>query len=268
MGRVAGKVAVVTGGGGGIGSQTAQLLAAEGARVVVADIAPEAAGRCVESIRESGGEAVFHPLDVREPGSFTELVRVTIKKFGRLDIMHNNAAATHFYEGDGGVKDMDPAHWDLVMQINVRGVMLGCKAVLPQMIAQGVGSIVNMSSTRAAAGALDLTAYGTSKSAVLGLTRYVATGYGRAGVRCNAILPGLILTPQAEALHADGMQKLLGHVLLPYAGTPDDIGHLVVFLGSDESRYITGQSLKVDGGMLTHQPFYADSLAAREGAMP
>lgn len=266
MKRVEGKVAIVTGGAGGIGFRSAARLAAEGASVVLADIAEQAGERCAEEIRRAGGSAVFQPLDVRDPAAFDALVAAALARFGRLDVMHNNAAGTNLYAGDGGVADMGVDHWDLVMDTNLRSVMLGCRAVLPAMIEQGSGSIINMSSTRALAGALDLSAYATSKAALLALTRQVATGYGKDGVRCNAVLPGLIVTDQSRDLHGEGIARLLDHVLLPHAGTPDDIAHLIVYLASDESRFVTAQELRVDGGLLSHQPFLADSRAAARGA--
>ncbi len=262
MNGVKGLVAVVTGAGGGIGSRTAEVLASRGARVVAADIAAESGERTVDRITAAGGAAVYHPFDAREPESFAALFDATVARYGRLDVLHNNAAGTHLYAGDTAATEIDPDHWDRVLELNLRGVLLGCKHAIPHMIASGGGSIVNMSSTRAIAGAVDLAAYGASKAGVEALTRYVATAYGKQGLRCNAIRPGLIQTAQSAALHADGdgTGKLLRHVLLPYAGTPDDIAELVCFLGSAASRYITAQTITVDGGMLSHQPFFADAV--------
>ncbi|ALL79793.1 short-chain dehydrogenase (plasmid) [Pseudonocardia sp. EC080610-09] len=259
-----GLIAVVTGAGGGIGSCTAELLASRGVRVAVADISEGAGQAVVDRIVTSGGEAFFQEFDARDPESIGALFDTTVARYGGLDILHNNAAGTHLYDGDTAVVEIDPFHWDSIIQLNLRGVMLGCKYAVPHMVRCGGGSIVNMSSTRALAGALDLAAYGASKAGVESLTRYVATAYGKQGVRCNAIRPGLIQTPQSVALHGDddGAAKLLRHVLLPYAGRPDDIAQLVAFLGSAASRYITAQTITVDGGMLSHQPFYADAVDA------
>lgn len=258
-----GLVAVVTGAGGGIGSRTAEVFAERGARVVVADIAADAGERTVEAIAAAGGEAFYQQLDVREAESFTALFAAAVQRYGRIDVLHNNAAATHLYDGDTAAAEIDPDQWDRIFEINLRGVLLGCKHVLPQMRRQGGGSIVNMSSTRAVGGALSLAAYGASKAGVEALTRYVATAYGRDGVRCNAVRPGLIRTAQSAALHdgGAGLDRVMRHVLLPYAGTPDDIAELVHFLGSPASRYITAQTIPVDGGMLAHQPFHADELS-------
>ncbi|WP_010230736.1 MULTISPECIES: SDR family NAD(P)-dependent oxidoreductase [unclassified Pseudonocardia] len=266
---MSGLVAVVTGAGGGIGSRTAELLAARGAMVVVADIVPAAGEAVVDRIRAAGGEAVFTELDARVPESFVAAFDAAVARYGRLDIVHNNAAGTHLYPGDGAAVEIDPDHWDRILELNLRGVMLGCKYAVPHLVAAGGGSIVNMSSTRAIAGAHDLAAYGASKAGVEALTKYVATAYGKQGVRCNAIRPGLIQTAQSAALHADGdgPSKLLRHVLLPYAGGPDDIAELVCFLGSSASRYITAQTITVDGGMLSHQPFFAEAMDATAASL-
>ncbi|MEU7812867.1 SDR family NAD(P)-dependent oxidoreductase [Pseudonocardia sp. NPDC049154] len=268
MSVVQGLVAVVTGAGGGIGSRTAEMLAGRGARVVVADISVDAGERVSDVIRAAGGTARYAQFDAREPASFEALFADTVAKWGRLDIVHNNAAGTHLYAGDTAAAEIEPDHWDRILELNLRGVMLGCKYAVPHLIAGGGGSIVNMSSTRAVGGALDLAAYGASKAGVEALTRYVATAYGKQGVRCNAIRPGLIQTAQSAALHADGdgLAKLLRHVLLPYAGAPDDIAELVCFLGSPAARYITAQTITVDGGMLSHQPFFAEAMDARGSA--
>ncbi|GLL15853.1 putative short-chain type dehydrogenase/reductase [Pseudonocardia halophobica] len=261
-----GLIAVVTGAGGGIGSRTAELLAARGARVVAADIAVDSGEAVVERIRSAGGDAVFASFDARDEASVAALLDGAVARYGRLDLLHNNAAGTHLYAGDTAPGEIDPEQWDRILELNLRSVLLGCKHAVRHMAAAGSGVILNMSSTRAVAGALDLAAYGASKAGVESLTRYVATAYGKKGVRCNAIRPGLIVTPQSAALHAggDGHEKLLRHVLLPYPGSPDDIAELVCFLASPAARYITAQTITVDGGMLSHQPFHADAVDAAD----
>lgn len=262
MGRVDGKVAIVTGAAGGIGSATAATLAREGAAVVVADIAREGGRQVADKILAAGGRATYAFLDVTDPTSFREVAMQAVDSYGQIDILHNNAAGTHLYAQDTDLGSMDPADWDEIMTLNAKSVLLGCQAVLPIMEKQGSGAIINMSSTRAALGAMDLAAYGASKAAVDSFTRYVATKSGKRGVRCNSIQPGFIETAQSKALHAkeDGLSALMRHVSLPEPGSPDDIASLVLFLGSDEARYITGQMIRVDGGMLSHQPFVGDSM--------
>jgi NAD(P)-dependent dehydrogenase (short-subunit alcohol dehydrogenase family) len=257
MTDLAGRVAVVTGAGGGIGSVTARCLADAGASVVVADISPAAGATTVQAIRSAGGTATFVEFDATDPASVSQLMETAVTTFGRLDVVHNNAAATHLYDVDRGVGDLEAAAWDEIMTINARGVMLGCRYAVPHLLETGGGSIINMSSTRAALGAPDLAAYGASKAAVESLTRYVATEFGSAGVRCNAIQPGYIETDQSRSLHGvgDGVPPLMRHIPSARPGRPDDIAHLVRFLASDDAGYINGQTIRVDGGMLSHQPF-------------
>ena len=257
--RLAGKIVVVTGAGGDIGGRTALECALEGARIVAADLFPDRAERTVEGILAAGGEAIATALDVRDPESFRAVAQAALDRFGRIDVLHNNAAATHLYDGDRDVLDTELDVWDEILRTNLTSVLLGCKAVLPAMIAQGTGSIVNMSSTRAVAGARDLIAYGTSKAGVEGLTKYVATMYGPQGVRCNAVRPGAMATSRTAALHGG---KVTGtftpHVLTTVIGAEIDIARAVVYLGSDDARYITGQILAVDGGLFAHQPFVSN----------
>lgn len=257
MSDLTGRVAVVTGAGGGIGSATAHVLAAAGASVVVADIAPAAGESTVSSIRATGGSASFADFDATDPASVSQLMERAVSTYGRLDIVHNNAAATHRYDVDRDLAGLEASAWDEIMSINARGVMLGCRFAMPHLIASGGGSIINMSSTRAALGAADLAAYGASKAAVDSFTRYVATQFGSSGVRCNAIQPGYIETAQSRALHGvgDGVSTLMRHIPSARPGRPNDIAHLVRFLASDEGAYINGQTIRVDGGMLSHQPF-------------
>jgi NAD(P)-dependent dehydrogenase (short-subunit alcohol dehydrogenase family) len=254
---LSGRVAVVTGAGGGIGSETAHVLAGAGAAVVVADLAGDRGRATVSSIEAEGGRATFVEYDATDAAAVEALMATTVATYGRLDVLHNNAAATHLYDVDQRIEDLEGAAWDEVMSINGRGVMLGCRFAVAPMLESGGGSIVNMSSTRAALGAPDLAAYGASKAAVDALTRYVATQYGAAGIRCNAIQPGYVETAQSRALHGvgDGVSPLMRYIPSPRPGRPEDIAHLVHFLASDASAYINGQTIRVDGGMLSHQPF-------------
>jgi NAD(P)-dependent dehydrogenase (short-subunit alcohol dehydrogenase family) len=159
---------------------------------------------------------------------------------------------------------MDVSVWDDLMRINLRGTMLCCKYAIPHLRARGGGSIINTASGAGHAGMLSHTAYGTSKAGVIMLTKYVATQHGKEGIRCNAISPGLVVTPAtAENYAASGVgEMMLRHHLTPRLGKPEDIANAVVFLASDESAFVTGETLAVDGGSLAHQPFYADAMAA------
>jgi NAD(P)-dependent dehydrogenase (short-subunit alcohol dehydrogenase family) len=263
VGRVQDKVAIVTGGGSGIGRAAARRLAAEGALVAVVDIDGTRAEAVAGEIVEAGGTARAVTADVGDPDAVAAMVDTTVSAFGRLDILHNNAARLDpdHMQHDGLVADLDVDHWDATMRVNLRGYVLGCKYALPHMIEGGSGSIVNTSSQAATHGDLRMSAYAMAKGGVNTLTRYVATQYGKAGVRCNAIMPGIVLT---EAMLSDeeaaaGIQALLGrHTVTPWLGTPDDVANLVLFLASDESRYITGEVIGIDGGFSAHQATYGD----------
>jgi len=262
MNRVKNKVAIVTGAGSGIGAASAQALAAEGAKVVFADINLKAAQQLVEAARGQGQEADAIAVDVGDPASIQSMIEFAVKRFGGLDILHNNAADTRMSATqDAPVEKVPIEIWDAIMRINARGTMLGCKYAIPHMRARGGGSIINTASGSAHAGMLSQSAYGVSKAAIVTLTQYVATQHGKENIRCNAISPGLIVSPAtADAISKSGMDKMmLRHHLTPRVGKPEDIAYAVVYLASDESAFLTGQTLMVDGGMLAHQPFYADS---------
>uniref|UniRef100_UPI0015F0393B SDR family NAD(P)-dependent oxidoreductase n=1 Tax=Pseudonocardia pini TaxID=2758030 RepID=UPI0015F0393B len=187
------------------------------------------------------------------------LVAATVAELGRLDVLHNNAAALHLFRRDVPVADMDVDAWDEIMRINLRGVLLGCRAAIPHMVAGGGGSIINTASSRAFSGTVDSAGYGTSKLAVVGLTRYVATQYGKQGVRCNAIAPGVVVTERAAARLADGEYAgILRHYLTPRLGTPDDVAACALWLASPAAGFVTGQVIHVDGGLGAHQPNYAE----------
>lgn len=260
MKRFMGKVAIVTGGASGIGAATCRRLTAEGAKVVVADVnlAPAEA-----LAKELGNEAMAFQFDAGDVLSVEKLVAATFARYGRIDVLHNNAAIT---APAVHAKDTDAIHidfetWDLVMAVNVRGFLAACKFALPHMIAAGGGAIVNTASCGALSGDVSRIAYNVSKAAILGLTRQIATQHGAQGIRCNAVLPGLVLTEAAKTVAADVVEVMQRHVLTRQIGEPDDIANLVCFLASDEARYINGHPYVIDGGMLAHNPANADLLA-------
>jgi len=255
MGRVDGKVAIVTGGAGGIGGATARALAREGASVAVVDIDGAGAVRVAEAIEATGGAAVGVQADLSEETQVAAAVRSAITHFGRLDVLHNNAALTDsdFLARDTQVTDLAVEVWEKTMAVNLRSQMLACKHAIPEMVRTGGGSIINMSSGASLKGDRTRTAYGVSKAGVNTLTMYVATGHGRQGIRVNTIVPGLIITDAVRAhLTTSMLAGLERATLTPYLGQPDDIANLAVFLASEESRYITGQMITIDGGMSTH----------------
>jgi NAD(P)-dependent dehydrogenase (short-subunit alcohol dehydrogenase family) len=262
--RLDGKVAIVTGGGGSIGAASAAMMAAEGASVVVADIDVDSAERAASEIRAGGKTAVAYAVDLSSPDSIQELIEKTATEFGGLDILFNNAAATKMARtDDAGVEDMDVAVWDATMRINLRGTMLACKFAIPRLRARGGGSVINTVSGSALTGDLRHTAYGASKAAIILLTKAVATQHGPDGIRCNAISPGFIASDDPEragvARHAD---LLLAHNLVKRHGRPSDIAAAAVYLASEESGFITGQLLVIDGGTSAHSPRYASLLGA------
>jgi len=267
-GRLHGKLALVTGAGGGIGGACALALAREGAAVAVADINLDAARRTVALIQQAGGQAVALQADLGDEASVAALVDAAAEALGGLDILHNNAADTRL----SGTRDMpvervDTVVWDDILRINLRGTMVAARAAIPHLRRRGGGVIINTSSNAALAGALSHTAYSASKAAINSLTQSIATQHGKEGIRCNAVSPGLIVTPATQDSYAaSGVGEImLRHQLAPRLGRPEDIAAAVVFLASDEAEFITGQVICVDGGSLAHQPYVAD-FQAREKA--
>jgi NAD(P)-dependent dehydrogenase (short-subunit alcohol dehydrogenase family) len=249
------RVAIVTGGAGGIGRAVSLMLADRGARVVVADIDEVGATRVADEIRAFGGEGAAVRVDLVDEDDVAAMVASTVELFGGVDILDNNAALTsaEVLAQDGTVTDMRIDVWDEMMAVNLRSQMLTCKHAIPHMVRGGGGAIVNMSSGAALSGDLIRTAYSVSKAGISTFTRFVATQFGRQGVRANAILPGLILTEPVKAhIPPDMLGAYTRSILTPFVGEPDDIARLVCFLVSSESRYITGQSLTIDGGMSVH----------------
>jgi NAD(P)-dependent dehydrogenase (short-subunit alcohol dehydrogenase family) len=265
MERLKGKVAIITGGAGGLGSASAQRFVQEGAKVVVADLFEDRAHTVAKSI---GPNAVGMYYDAGDDASIEAAVAETVKRFGRLDILFNNAAVTDLkIQGrDTIATDIPLDVWDKTMAVNLRGILVGCRFAVPHMIAAGGGSIINTASDSGLAGDIVRIAYGTSKGAIMTLTKYIAVQYGRQGVRCNAISPGVILTEQMKKLPVLA-QTIARHVLTPRLGEPEDIAALAAFLAADESGYITAQTICCDGGHLAHQPQIADmiDLEARGG---
>ena len=264
MGRVQGKIAIVTGAASGIGAATAQLLAEHGARVVVADLDAEKAEAHAASLRAAGHDAIAIGFDLGDEDSIAALIERTVAEFGGLDILHNNAAAVMLAaQEDGPIGAAKASVWDDTMRINARGTALAIKHAAPHMVARGGGSIINTSSGAGLLGDLGHAAYGASKAAINAITMYAATEFGKQGVRVNAIAPGLIVIPGKKTSDHSGslLDIIVANMLTTRAGAPLDIAYMVLYLASDESEYVTGQVLCVDGGMAAHQPYISEMRA-------
>ena len=249
--RLQDKVTIITGGGGGMGRVAAQLFAAEGARVVVAEYGDAAGQETVELVTKAGGQATFVRADVSQEGDARAMVDHALATYGRVDCLYNNAGIMP--EKDHSVTDTDVDTWDAVMAVNVRGVYLGCKYAIPAMIEAGGGSIINIASFVAILGcSVPQDAYTASKGAVLSLTRSLAVQFGPHGIRTNAICPGPVETPLLmDWLVKDEEAKRIRLARNPTGrfGKPEEIVHMAVYLASDESRWTNGASLVVDGGI-------------------
>ncbi len=262
--RLAGKVAVVTGARSSIGAASAQALLTEGARVMLADLAvADPAGLAASMSAPGADPAVAMDCNVADEEDVRRLIDRTMDRFGRLDIVFNNAAATHLAAHDGDVTTADVQSWDAAMAVNVRGAMLTSKHAVAHMVTGGGGSIINTASTSGLQGDIGIVAYTTSKAALLGLTRSIAVSFASAGVRCNALALGPIATPQMLAAPPAFQERLIAGIPVGRLGRPADVAALVVYLASDESAFMTGQTLVLDGGSTVMAPW----LAAASGPM-
>jgi NAD(P)-dependent dehydrogenase (short-subunit alcohol dehydrogenase family) len=245
MGRLDGKVALITGAARGQGETEARLFAREGAQVALTDVLVDLGQQVAASIRASGAEAMFLQLDVSNPDEWNEVVRHTVQTYNRLDVLVNNAGIAQ-RDGLTGTRAED---WDRVVAINAKGVFLGMQYAIPAMLQSGGGSVINISSTSGIVGFPGGTAYHASKGAVRLLTKVTAAEYARRGVRVNSIHPGIIETPMTDNMVAERMQLLLDRTPMGRKGTPMEIAYGALFLASDESSFMTGAELVIDGGM-------------------
>jgi len=245
--RLEGKVALITGGGSGMGKMASELFAQEGATVVLTDVNDEAGEATAEAI---GDQAAFVHADVSSEADAEQMVSAALDRFGRLDVLYNNAGV--MLDDDGSVHATEERIWDRTLAINVKGVAFGCKYGVPAMLATGGGSIINVASFVAWLGAAtSQTAYTASKGAVLAMTREIAVEYARQGIRCNALCPGPIETPLLMALLSDEQkrQRRFIHIPMGRLGRAEELAKAALFLASDDSSFMTGASLIVDGGI-------------------
>lgn len=252
MVRLANRVCLITGAGSGIGRASAVLFAAEGASVAIADIDLDGADGTKTLVDGAGGTSRRYQLDVTDPASTEALAAAVMADFGRIDVLFNNAGIA----GVGLLHETSVELWDRVMAVNVRGVFLVARAVLPHMIAARAGSIINMSSTIAEIGLANRASYAASKGAVLALTRQMQADYAAYGIRVNALLPGTIHTPFVDRYLAEsyddpvaGLEVLRKRQLTGDLGRPEDVAAAALYLASDESRFVLGSGLFVDGGV-------------------
>jgi NAD(P)-dependent dehydrogenase (short-subunit alcohol dehydrogenase family) len=245
--RLENKVALISGGARGMGAVEARMFAREGAKVVIGDVLDEDGKRTEDEINESGGECVFIHLDVTDENAWQDAVAAAVDRFGKLDILVNNAGIARI----NSVEDTTSEEWDLVMDINAKGVFLGTKAAIPELRKVGGGSIVNISSIAGLTGGRT-SSYAASKGAVRLLTKSTAIQYASEGIRCNSVHPGVVETPMTTPMMLnteEGRERNASRHPLGRVGQPEDIAYGVLFLASDESSFMTGSELVIDGGL-------------------
>ena len=249
--RLQGKVAIVTGAASGIGRATACLFAREGARVVIGDIDSGGGEETVRLARAAGGEVFFQRTDVSRADDCAALVQATVKAWGRLDVLDNNA-----YWGPTGrnVLTTSEQEWDRTQEVTLKSMYLMSRCAIPEMLKTGGGSIVNMASVAGLVGSANFSAYAAAKGGVVALTKSMATDFGKQGIRVNCIAPGPIETPAIAELKKEPrwLERQMNRLLLDHLGRPDDIAYAALFLATDESAFMTGSTLVVDGGATSH----------------
>ena len=252
MGRLQDKVAIVTGSTSGIGIGIARLFAAEGAKVVICGRRAEKGQAVVDSIVAEGGEASYHFMDITDLESIEKLFADTAEKYGKIDVLVNNAANVALK--DGRVDELTVEMWDAIFQSDMRGTFYSTKCVLPYLEKnENGGSIINIGSMASCGGDLGSTAYACAKAGVDMLTKSTALQYGKKNIRCNCVRPGLIVTPQNEANVPQALKDIfLSNIMVNRYGCPADIANMCVYLASDESEFFTGQVVTVDGGLNSH----------------
>lgn len=254
MNRFEDKIAIVTGAAGGIGEATTRRIISEGGKVVIADYSKERADKLAGELARSGADVRSIYFSATEVESCKELVDFAMKEYGKVDILINNVGGTNL-KRDLSIEKLDLSYFDEVFHLNLYCLMYLSQQIIPIMKSHGGGNIVNVASIGGITADASGTLYGTSKAGVINLTRYIATQAGKKNIRCNAVAPGLVLTPAA----LNNLDEKLRNVFLdqcttPYLGKPEDIAATIAFLASDDARYVTGQTIVADGGLTIHNP--------------
>jgi NAD(P)-dependent dehydrogenase (short-subunit alcohol dehydrogenase family) len=254
MMRIQDKVAIVTGSGSGNGRGIALRLAESGADLVVADIDPEGGHETVQIIESRGGTAVFAQTDVTSADQVEQMVQTAVDSLGRLDILVNNAGISPV----GSVTEISEEEWDLCLNVDLKSIFLGCKFAIPKMIKSGGGHIVNIAGTLGMAAIPQKAAYCAAKAGAINLTRQMAIDYGPHNIRVNCVSPGFIDTPLTAGVSIQEREWMFSHLSIRRAGRVEDIANAVLYLVAQESGYVTGISLVVDGGQTLSIPALAD----------
>lgn len=247
MGRLDGKVAIITGGGAGMGEAASVLFAREGAKVAVADWDAQGGERVVTKIKETGGAAIFIKADVSKADDVRKMIKATVDTYGKLDILYNNAGIATYKP----LIDLTDEDFDKMISINLKGVWLGMKYAIPEMIKTGGGSIINAASIAADAGQRGSAIYAASKGGVVSMSRVAAVEYATNNIRVNVIKPGAIATPMFMNAQTDPgvVERIVRETPQRRLGKAEEVAYVALFLASDESSYITGQKIAIDGGI-------------------
>lgn len=259
MNRLSGKKIIITGAASGIGRAAAELMVREGASVLIADLDEGAASKTAADIADpaAGGRAVGMAVDVMDERSIASMIDRAVSEFGGIDVLCNHVGGSNPRK-DLDLLRLDLDEWDRTLALNARSTVVASQLALPHMISAGGGSIINTVSVGGLAGDTLQCAYGAAKAAVIRLTQYIATQYGKKGIRCNAVAPGAVMTPALrDNVPADVVADIRRHNALDMIGDPEDIGWAMVYLASDESRYMSGQTLVLDGGLTAQSPIAA-----------
>lgn len=243
--RLAGKIAIITGAGSGIGAAHARVFARHGAKVVVTDIRESVGQAIVDEINAAGGEALFTHHDVASEDSWASVVDLTVSRFGGITTLVNNAGLNHMR----GVEDETMEGWNHIVSIDQTGTWLGMRAVMPQLRASGNGSIVNISSILGIMGNVTCLSFHAAKGAVRVMSKAAALEYAERGVRINSIYPGMIDTPQLDTMLPEEREMIRTSIPMKRIGTPEEVANCSLFLCSDEATYVTGAEIIVDGGL-------------------